>query len=121
MTIQGFGAFPRAMDCNALPDDQWEPIKRFVPGTKGTRLLLEALLWMARFGETCRSNWRLRFCKAAILSLNRDGRASVAKMSSRTHDDGIDHQIASGPLSDAGTLIRHAAAELRRRRAVRGR
>jgi transposase len=55
------------MDCDALPDDQWEPIKRFVPGgTKGkrgsrtdNRLLLDALLWMARsggVGETCRSD-----------------------------------------------------------------
>ena len=50
------------MDCDALRDDQWERIKRFVPGgTKGkrgprtnNRLFLDALLWMARSG----GRWR---------------------------------------------------------------
>ncbi|MBY5774945.1 IS5 family transposase [Rhizobium leguminosarum] len=50
------------MDYDALRDDQWERIRRFVPGgTKGkrgprtdNRLFLDALLWMARSG----GRWR---------------------------------------------------------------
>ena len=69
------------MNRKLLPNDQWEGIKDLLPGKKGdpgktggvNRLLIEAVLWIARTGSPWRGLasylWQLAQCVQAALPL----------------------------------------------------
>jgi putative transposase len=68
------------MDCDGLRDDQWERIKGFVPGgrkgKRGPRTDNRKFLAIRRpLARSTGTAWRLSLGEAALLSLDRDGRA----------------------------------------------